>query len=122
MDRSEIARHLNHARAEVEAEAAANARKQGTETPQPAADLSALRQQIGAKFSIPEALRDRLNGTNADELTADAQKLAENFRPNLRTRPYPLVKTGGPAERDLSNGEIDPVKLAARILQRRMAG
>lgn len=120
--RSEIAKRINQARAQVEAEAVASAPKSGSEPQQPAADLPALRQQIGAKFAIPETLRDRLNGSTAEEITADAQNLAEHFRANLRTQPYPLVNTGGPAERDLSNGEIDPVKLAARILQRRMAG
>ncbi|MGW7582838.1 hypothetical protein ACWGKU_02040 [Kitasatospora sp. NPDC054768] len=119
--RSEIAKHVHNARAEVEAESAANA-KHGSDTPQPATDLPALRQQIGAKFSIPETLRDRLNGSTAEEITADAQKLSTHFRPSLRTQPSSLVKGGGASEPNPDSGEIDPVKLAARILQRRMAG
>ncbi|MFB7472722.1 hypothetical protein [Kitasatospora sp. NPDC056184] len=120
--RAQIAKHINNARAEVEAEAAADARKRGNELPQPAADPSALRQQIGAKFSIPEALRDRLAGSNAEEITADARNLAEHFRSPLQNMPTPLVKGGGAVEHDSGNREIDPVKLAALILQRRMAG
>lgn len=119
--RSEIAKHINDARAEVEAEEATGAPKGGNSIPQPAADLSALRQQIGAKFSIPESLRDRLNGSNADEITEDARKLSEHFRVSLRTQPSSLVKGGGASEANPDSGEIDPVKLAARILQRRMA-
>ncbi|MFF1790424.1 hypothetical protein ACFVX9_28670 [Kitasatospora sp. NPDC058243] len=119
--RSEISKHINNARAEVEAEAAANGRKRENEPPQPAADLSALRQHIGAQFSVPAALRDRLTGSNAEEITADARKLAEHFRPPLQTTPTPLVKGGGAAEYHPGNTEIDPVKLAARILERRFA-
>lgn len=120
MDRSEIAKHINNARAEVKTEAAANELKRGNDPQQPAVDLSALRQQIGKQFAIPEALWDRLNGGNADEITTDAQNLAEHCRPNLRTVPTPLVEGGGAAEYYPGNGEIDPIKLAARILQRRM--
>ncbi|MET8540686.1 hypothetical protein ABZW03_08535 [Kitasatospora sp. NPDC004799] len=119
--RSEIAKHINNARAEVEAENAANARKQESKHPQPAADLSTLRQHIGAQFSIPETLRNRLTGTNAEEITADARKLAEHFRSPLEKAPTPLVKGGGAAEQITGNGEIDPAKLAALILQRRFA-
>ncbi|MFD5916396.1 hypothetical protein ACFVYP_11315 [Kitasatospora sp. NPDC058201] len=119
--RSEIAKHINNARAAVEAKKAANAPTHGNVTPQPAADLSALCQQIGAKFSIPETWRDRLTGSNAEEITADARKLAEHFRSPLKITPTPLVRGGGAAEHDPGNGEIDPVKLAALILRRRMA-
>ncbi|MCX4686457.1 hypothetical protein OG401_19440 [Kitasatospora purpeofusca] len=118
--RSEIVKHINSARAEIETEGAASA-KQGSERPQSATDLSVLRQQIGAKFSIPEPLRDRLSGSTAEEITADAQNLAAHFRSSLRTQPSSLVKGGGASEPNPDSGEIDPVKLAARILQRRMA-
>ncbi len=121
MDRQSIVQEaVKKAQQDVAAEDSAKTETEGKVAPQPAVDLAALRQQVGAQFSIPEILRDRLNGGNADEITADAQKLAEHYRPNLRTVPTPLVKGGGAAEYYRHSDEIDPIKLAARILQRRM--
>ncbi|MGW4811366.1 hypothetical protein ACWEPB_06900 [Kitasatospora cineracea] len=116
--RSEISEHVSNARAEVKAEEAAEAANIRSQSQRPAADLPNLRQQIGAKFSLPEILIDRLAGSTAEEITADAQKVAEHFRPGLRTKPMALVKGAGAAEHDPGT-DIDPVRLAAAILKRR---
>ncbi|MFJ5230411.1 hypothetical protein ACIQBJ_11000 [Kitasatospora sp. NPDC088391] len=116
--RSEISEHVSKARAEVKAEEATDAKKLENEPQWPAADLSIMRQGIGAKFSLPRIVADRLTGSTVEEITADAQKIAEHFRPGLRTKPMALVKGAGAAEHDPGT-DIDPVRLAAAILKRR---
>ncbi|AUY51402.1 hypothetical protein [Streptomyces sp. CB01881] len=100
----------------------AEAAQKLAEAPQETApDLSAVKAQIGARYALPEILRDRLNGNSAEELEADAQKLAGHFRSHLHTMPTQLVKGAGASEPEPPK-TFDPIALAKRILARRFMG
>ncbi|MFJ1704494.1 MULTISPECIES: DUF4355 domain-containing protein [unclassified Kitasatospora] len=89
------------------------------------ADLRAAqtRAKVATEHGLPAALADRLKGATAEELAADAKALADLLKgaatPNLRTRPTPTVPTGGAVDNG-TTGDIDPMKLAATVLARRL--
>lgn len=88
------------------------------------ADLRAAqtRAKVAADHGLPAVLADRLRGDTAENLAVDAKALAELLKgtaPNLRTRPTPTVPTGGAVDNG-TTGDIDPMKLAATVLARRL--
>jgi len=60
-----------------------------------AASLAVLRRDVAAKMSVPPVLADRLTGTTADELEADAKQLMAS----LPKPPLPNANAGSGAGR-----------------------
>ena len=84
------------------------------------ARLELMRWKIGTAAQLPAEAIARLQGSDEDELTADAEKLAQLFTP--ATPPV----AGPPAERlrpgtsgNPPEDAPDPKKLAASVLERR---
>jgi hypothetical protein len=107
-------------------EAASEVAGSGTEKArgQNPAALAAVREKIAKTSGLPLGLADRLNGSSEAEIRADADQLVEAIKTmpaNLNTRPKSLVPTGGPVDPPPSL-DIDPMKLAASVLARRLAG
>ncbi|WP_329564775.1 hypothetical protein [Kitasatospora sp. NBC_01266] len=89
-----------------------------------AAGLAAVREAIAKTSGLPLGLADRLNGSTEAEIRADADRLIETIKAmpaNLNTRPKSLLPSGGPVDPPPTL-DIDPMKLAASVLARRLAG
>jgi hypothetical protein len=106
----------------AQAKADAEARAAAAETRLAELQANADRARVAAENGLPAWLADRVKGNTPEEMAADAKALAESIKgtasANLRTMPNPTVQGGGAAEPN-NPGEIDPVKLAAKILARR---
>lgn len=106
-------------------QAAKDAADRATAAEAEVAELRAAqaRAKVAAEHGLPAALADRLKGDTAEALAEDAKALATLFKgattPNLRTRPTPTLPTGGAVDSG-STGDIDPMKLAATVLARRL--
>ncbi|MCX4687289.1 hypothetical protein OG401_23805 [Kitasatospora purpeofusca] len=83
---------------------------------------TADRSRIAAEHGLPAWLADRVKGGTAEEMAADAKALAESIKgtasATLHTKPTGAVVGAGAGEPE-NPGDIDPVKLAAKILARR---
>jgi hypothetical protein len=106
----------------AQAKADAESRAAAAEARLAELQATADRARVAAENGLPAFLVDRLKGDTPEEMEADAKALAESLKgtatANLRTKPVATVQGGGAAESN-DPGEIDPVKLAAKILARR---
>ncbi|WP_031075967.1 hypothetical protein [Streptomyces sp. NRRL WC-3742] len=86
-------------------------------------EITAMREKVAKSSGLSLALAGRLSGTTEAEIKADADRLMEAIRSmpaNLHTRPKSLVPTGGAVDQPPSHLDIDPIKLAANIMARRL--
>ena len=80
------------------------------------AEAQLLKLRVAMKYSLPEQLASRLNGTTEEELTKDAEELLQMFTPKVPSgRPKPELRPGSGPSGDLTDDEMDPRKLAAKI-------
>lgn len=75
----------------------------------PDLEAALLRERVGRRFNLPDALVERLRGSTEDEMVADAEKLLELVAPPRRpagpSRPAELVTNGGQPATD---GAVTP--------------
>ncbi|MFD8322651.1 hypothetical protein [Kitasatospora purpeofusca] len=86
-------------------------------------EITAIREKVAKSSGLSLGLAGRLSGTTEAEIKADADRLMEAIRSmpaNMHTHPKPLVPTGGAVDRASSHLDIDPIKLAANIMARRL--
>ncbi|WP_395294889.1 hypothetical protein ACF9IK_16105 [Kitasatospora hibisci] len=86
-------------------------------------EITAMREKVAKSSGLSLALAGRLSGTTEAEVKADADRLMEAIRSmpaNLRTHPKSSVPTGGAVDQPPSHLDIDPIKLAANIMARRL--
>ncbi|MFJ5118458.1 hypothetical protein [Kitasatospora sp. NPDC088548] len=122
MDRRELVNSaIANAVEEVESEEGRPA--QGTSADVSSPEVTAIREKVAKSSGLSLALAGRLSGTTEAEIKADADRLMEAIRSmpaNLHTQPKSLVPTGGAVDQPPSHLDIDPIKLAANIMARRL--
>ncbi|MFF7587786.1 hypothetical protein ACFZCK_09925 [Kitasatospora purpeofusca] len=95
---------------------------QGTSADVSSPEVTAIREKVAKSSGLSLALAGRLSGTTEAEIKADADRLMEAIRSmpaNLHTHPKSLVPTGGAVDQP-THLDIDPIKLAANIMARRL--
>ncbi|WP_043467238.1 hypothetical protein [Kitasatospora sp. MBT66] len=122
MDRRELVNSaIANAVEEVESEGGRSAKADFPDVNLP--EFTAMREKVAKSSGLSLALAGRLSGTTEAEIKADADRLMEAIRSmpaNLRTHPKSLVPTGGAVDQPPSHLDIDPIKLAANIMARRL--
>ncbi|BAJ30088.1 hypothetical protein KSE_43050 [Kitasatospora setae KM-6054] len=86
-------------------------------------EITAMREKAAKSSGLSLGLAGRLSGTTEAEIKADADRLMEEIRAmpaNLRTQPKSILPTGGAVDQPPSHLDIDPIKLAATIMARRL--
>ncbi|MFJ5121546.1 hypothetical protein [Kitasatospora sp. NPDC088548] len=86
-------------------------------------EITAMREKAAKSSGLSLALAGRLSGTTEAEIKADADRLMEAIRSmpaNLRTQPKSILPTGGAVDQPPHHLDIDPIKLAANIMARRL--
>lgn len=80
--------------------------------------VSNLRLEVGYELGLPLAIAKRLQGSNREEMLADAEALVELVAPTKRpptNRPTEQLRGGGVPERDPE--ETDVTKLGERMFR-----
>lgn len=86
-------------------------------------EITAMREKAAKSSGLSLGLAGKLSGTTEAEIKADADRLMEEIRAmpaNLRTQPKSILPTGGAVDQPPSHLDIDPIKLAATIMARRL--
>ncbi|MGW2541742.1 hypothetical protein ACWC5I_12930 [Kitasatospora sp. NPDC001574] len=86
-------------------------------------DTAAMREKVAKASGLSLALAGRLSGTTEAEIRADADCLMEAIRSmpaNPQAHPKSILPTGGAVDQPPSHLDIDPIKLAANIMARRL--
>lgn len=103
------------------AEEAEQAKKGAGESSGRIAELekALLRERVGRRLGLPDALVDRLKGSTEDEIVADAEQLVDLVSSPKATarKPVEKLRPGG-GDPDSEPEETDTRKLAERMFRR----